>query len=945
MSLASGDTSKRCESYYCGQYQISYTYWAEAGKPATAAGVREHEKCARDRNCSEQAVRAYFKRYKRDCNNDGVIDCLDMAALHKGGPMSCASNWFYTSKFWLAFNKTTCAQQPDKLESNASGTDETTSNEKQSMRPTRNQTLTTECLECICDAISGCSTGVNNCGSSSVCGPLALSQNYWKEGRRPGASWTACTRTKECSIVTVKNYMEKHKRDCNGDGFVTCEDYAAIHRRGPRACSHSDLLKDHYWNKFLSCRANQKPSKDVNMVKVSDDSNEYIKLSPGTGDNMINLVNRVDPQQVPAVPSSVPTTNTAISYETTSLAPSSTLQSPQSNSSIQPSSAHRQESNTDHTHHKTNNHAHRPQMAVDYETKASGAREEPVEPQTSQKQDFKPSQEPTTVSKPAKLPVPEYISGSPLLIVPHKQIEVPIATVSRQGANHQQPSIGISSASATSSTQAPIVTSEATFIEHTVTRQNVREHINKGVLPIINKERGDELSESQTDTSRFASLRPSNLNQATGNTGSGSNLANGNVDDIDYPLPDIPFMPANVGDSAPSKAYNSNQQNNNNNNFDSVVTGIVTNTDFGKTYQPMPKLSAEKQPVVSNSAPSIVTDEERQLDALASQTVPSILNDNHVTRHQTSIAAQAQEAQRAPVKHHGPTVPLAAAPSPVSATATATAAAAAPNLNQYQRIVNVPARSSASAHKDLGQTTTSKKATTSNILGSGNVMSHSQSVSLPPIDKTRLSHSSHDNQAQIDALNDRIQMINETQFVPLNFELPLNMSTTLDRGSNESMRIPSECLNCICEASSNCDTTVQCISKQRDKNRCGLYMISWNQFQESDIAITTSLIQLPPGVNEDTPDEKFYQQCSTDKHCAEKLIHLYMEKHQKDCNADGKIDCYDMAAIHRVGPEQCNSGKFLASQYWKDFNVCYTTDRLMTTTEQPVAAVAQLMAA
>lgn len=170
-------------------------------------------------------------------------------------------------------------------------------------------------------------------------------------------------------------------------------------------------------------------------------------------------------------------------------------------------------------------------------------------------------------------------------------------------------------------------------------------------------------------------------------------------------------------------------------------------------------------------------------------------------------------------------------------------------------------------------------------------------------------------------------------------DAPMNLTSLFDKALNESSRIASECLECICDASSNCDTSVQCISKQREKNRCGLYMISWNQFQESDISLT-ALVLGPNGspAGEEASDEKMYYECTTDRICAEKLIHLYIEKHQRDCNNDGKIDCYDIAAIHRVGPENCNSGKFLGSQYWKDFNICYTTDRLTTTVQPQVSS-------
>lgn len=160
----------------------------------------------------------------------------------------------------------------------------------------------------------------------------------------------------------------------------------------------------------------------------------------------------------------------------------------------------------------------------------------------------------------------------------------------------------------------------------------------------------------------------------------------------------------------------------------------------------------------------------------------------------------------------------------------------------------------------------------------------------------------------------------------------MTINNLFEFGLNESSKIASECLDCICDASSNCIESVQCISQQREKNRCGLYMISWNQFKESDISLTTSLNSASSSNQKNAQDyeEKLYYECTTDKDCAEKLIHLYIEKHLKDCNNDGKVDCHDIAAIHRVGPEQCNSGKFLISQYWKDFNTCYTNTKATT---------------
>lgn len=69
--------------YYCGPYQISWAYWADAGKPGDAGFANDFEQCLVKKSCSEAAVRGYMKKYGNDCNGDGHVDCLDYAAIHK----------------------------------------------------------------------------------------------------------------------------------------------------------------------------------------------------------------------------------------------------------------------------------------------------------------------------------------------------------------------------------------------------------------------------------------------------------------------------------------------------------------------------------------------------------------------------------------------------------------------------------------------------------------------------------------------------------------------------------------------------------------------------------------------------------------------------------------------------------------------------------------------
>lgn len=75
--------------YFCGPYQISWAYWADAGKPGSNGFSNDFENCLVDRNCAEAAVRGYMSKYGNvDCIGpndipDSEISCFDYAAIHK----------------------------------------------------------------------------------------------------------------------------------------------------------------------------------------------------------------------------------------------------------------------------------------------------------------------------------------------------------------------------------------------------------------------------------------------------------------------------------------------------------------------------------------------------------------------------------------------------------------------------------------------------------------------------------------------------------------------------------------------------------------------------------------------------------------------------------------------------------------------------------------------
>lgn len=103
--------------------------------------------------------------------------------------------------------------------------------------------------------------------------------------------------------------------------------------------------------------------------------------------------------------------------------------------------------------------------------------------------------------------------------------------------------------------------------------------------------------------------------------------------------------------------------------------------------------------------------------------------------------------------------------------------------------------------------------------------------------------------------------------------------------------------------------------------RCGLYLISYDQWLET--GLSSELVTAEALANDPAADERAFYECVTSRECAERLMTLYMDKHVKDCDKDGRLDCYDVAAVHQGGADHCASESLLDSQYWSDFNACF----------------------
>ncbi|GBM09980.1 hypothetical protein AVEN_86848-1 [Araneus ventricosus] len=122
--------------------------------------------------------------------------------------------------------------------------------------------------------------------------------------------------------------------------------------------------------------------------------------------------------------------------------------------------------------------------------------------------------------------------------------------------------------------------------------------------------------------------------------------------------------------------------------------------------------------------------------------------------------------------------------------------------------------------------------------------------------------------------------------------------------------IDQRCMECLCQASSNCDESLKCHNAGGDAYFCGPYVISWAYWHDGG----------RPGDKGRAHD---FETCLNNKTCAEKAVRGYMRKYGRDCDRSGAIDCFDFARIHKLGFGQCSSDSILDTDYWEKFEICY----------------------
>ncbi|KAI3383419.1 hypothetical protein SNEBB_002787 [Seison nebaliae] len=75
-------------SLSCGHYQIKEAYWIDCGKLGNS-----WEECALNKECAEECIRNYMKRYGKFCMKSNDISCVNYGRIHNGGPYGCRHSY------------------------------------------------------------------------------------------------------------------------------------------------------------------------------------------------------------------------------------------------------------------------------------------------------------------------------------------------------------------------------------------------------------------------------------------------------------------------------------------------------------------------------------------------------------------------------------------------------------------------------------------------------------------------------------------------------------------------------------------------------------------------------------------------------------------------------------------------------------------------------------
>ncbi|XP_049799396.1 lysozyme-like [Schistocerca nitens] len=116
------------------------------------------------------------------------------------------------------------------------------------------------CYGCICEAASRCNRSLG-C-DDGACGLFRITRHYWLDAGAPtlpadarllNDAFERCATDPFCALRTAHHYMERYRKDCNGNQQVDCHDLALLHFLGP---SCEGTMPSAYTDEFDNCRFN-----------------------------------------------------------------------------------------------------------------------------------------------------------------------------------------------------------------------------------------------------------------------------------------------------------------------------------------------------------------------------------------------------------------------------------------------------------------------------------------------------------------------------------------------------------------------------------------------------------------------------------------------------------------------------------------------------------------
>ncbi|KAG9509297.1 Lysozyme 2 [Fragariocoptes setiger] len=832
-----------------------------------------------------------------------------------------------------------------------------------------------QCLECMCQAQLGCDLSARNCRFGNVCGPYGITSGYWRDAGSPGTEWITCTRTRECSEQTVRNYMDVYRRDCDFDGRITCFDYAAIHHLGADACQQRQLIADSFWTRFNAClrRAQlsgpppreAQPSASAASRARNTTATSFTVIRPttviapapptpgrSTSNSALGNSNSADNNRLPSnsetpripvvastnsgpfnLPPIQPDNMEFIPQPVRRLvigqsrAPSTTTTTTTTTPSSTTTAAARDINNNSdeltvefETHDSFSSSSRRvnaltglrrpPEMMTLVATNSSGTFRLPA---TSATLSAFNGNDDTYPRIPTRTPIVSSTVATPPDIAagggggaeggsPAMAGEPP---ADEDWASEVPQPPGLSTLSSTNnlgSSRAPSTSRplRPSFVSIQPTTQPARPSIQGASQP-------------PTSSASSELERPSDPIQPSNNN-----------DNDEYPRPPI-FTISRAPDSERLVA-----------SALTTTSGVSPPSNEAILREPgadstLDEATRSLTTDVSTSSDEDLTSSRRDDRAAPTFVWPSPLAASSsepltpsTSRDSTSSRDNTRLSSSSTSRAARPTSPLTSAATTSTATSTSTTTSIT-TTTEPPTITSDTSAVAASLSPDVsfGDAPLPIEGT---LHGSppDNVPSVAARRVPPSTGSERPAASSFETISLDDALDDPRLITRASLSAPtINRALVSNNSSRANNAAAANVDslariITSECFDCLCEASTNCEINSKCETSDVKHTRCGMYLVSYDQWLESGLSKQLVTSRVDPNA-----EERAFYECSTNRGCAEKIIKIYVEKNLRDCDGDGRINCYDVASIHRAGPTQCNSEALLESQYWSDFNGCF----------------------